>query len=154
MKKVLALVIVAISFNPFAIASTKASVIVDWKNQQLSLIAKQVTQAEILSSISHAVGLQVDGKLSVTKKISLHFSELPLHDGLQEILKGISYALVNNTSIHTTEPIRLILLATETPTEPPSLPSKTELPGENEDEEVFIADEGSDTSQKEPEELP
>jgi hypothetical protein len=71
---------------------------VEWKNQRLSVSAREVPLSEILSEISRQTGIEVGGLEELHGKVVEDFSSLPLREGLEKLLSGRNYAIINKPS--------------------------------------------------------
>jgi HEAT repeats len=71
---------------------------VEWKNQRLSVSAREVPLSEILIEISRQTGIEVGGLEELHGQAVEDFSSLPLREGLEKLLSGRNYAIINKPS--------------------------------------------------------
>lgn len=66
---------------------------VEWRQERLSVDAKEVPLAEVLAVVSARTGLQVRGLALLKGKANVHFIGLDLPGGIKALLPDINYAL-------------------------------------------------------------
>jgi hypothetical protein len=69
---------------------------VEWQDGRLSVNANGVPFDELLAAIAKKAGVDVQGLSTLEGRASIHFSNLPLRDGLEALLTQINYAAIEN----------------------------------------------------------
>lgn len=67
---------------------------VKWKGCLLSVKAEGVPLSIIIREISSQTGLRVSGSEQLEKPVTIHFSNLTLHEGLKKLLAYLNYTLL------------------------------------------------------------
>lgn len=75
-------------------ASANPGLSVAWEAGLLSVTAEKVPLPDILTEIAHQTGLQIQGVEQLQGEVSLHFSDLPLHEGLKKLLTNVNYCFI------------------------------------------------------------
>jgi hypothetical protein len=71
---------------------------VQWQEGRLSVVAENVPLSQILRKVTQQTGLQVQGREGLQEKVSVHFSDLSLSEGLQRLLAHVNYVIVEKQS--------------------------------------------------------
>jgi len=71
---------------------------VDYSHGLLSVTAEKVPLSQVLQAISQRTGLQVRGLQEAGQAVSVHFSEIPFSDGVQNLLADANYVLLGDLS--------------------------------------------------------
>ena len=83
--------------NSFVFAETN-SYKIDWNQSSLSVSADNTPLATILTEIMTRTGLEIRGLPSSQDTVSLNFSNLSLREGLQQVLVGKNYFIIDKKS--------------------------------------------------------
>jgi hypothetical protein len=67
---------------------------VKWEGYLLSVKAEEVPLSIIFRQISSRTGLRIWGSEQLEKPVTIHFSNLPLHEGLKKLLAYLNYTLL------------------------------------------------------------
>ncbi len=77
-------------------ASANPSLTVAWEAGLLSVTAEKAPLPEILTEIAHQTGLRIQGIEQLQGEVSLHFSDLLLHEGLKKLLSNVNYCFIED----------------------------------------------------------
>ena len=84
---------------------------VDWSQSQLSVSANQAPLDKVLAEVIARTGLKVRGLPAFSEVVSVEFKRLPLREGLQKLLTGKSYFILDKKSAKgVTEPGLILFL--------------------------------------------
>jgi hypothetical protein len=75
--------------------SKRVSFTVEWQEERLSVIAEKAPLADILREITRKTGVKVDNAESLREKISIRFFDLPLQEGLHELLASMHHRVMS-----------------------------------------------------------
>ena len=85
---------------------------VDYSKGLLSVSAEKVPLSQVLQAISQRTGLQVHGLQEAGQPVSVHFSDAPVSQGVQNLLAGSFYVLIGNlASVQDVRRARVVLLS-------------------------------------------
>jgi hypothetical protein len=84
----------------FVASSTRAQapLTVEWKEGRLGVTAERVPLAQILQAVARRTGVEIRGLEGLQEKVSVHFANLPLREGLQKLLTPVNYFLLEKTA--------------------------------------------------------
>jgi hypothetical protein len=71
---------------------------VEWKDCRLTVSAEQASLSQILTDVARKTGIRVTGLEELPERGSFAFSKVPLGQGLDNLLSGLSYAITNEPS--------------------------------------------------------
>ena len=71
---------------------------VEWRQGQLSVTAEKVPLSEVVKAVASKAGIEVVELGEFRQEISVQFSDVPLHDGLQRLLADVDYVLIESAS--------------------------------------------------------
>jgi hypothetical protein len=85
---------------------------VDYSRGLLSVSAEKVPLSQVLQAISQQTGLQVHGLQEAGQPVSVHFSNAPVSQGVQNLLAGSYYVLLGDlASVQDVRQARVVLLS-------------------------------------------
>jgi hypothetical protein len=85
---------------------------VDYSKGLLSVSAERVPLSQVLQAISQRTGLQVHGLQEGGQPVSVHFSDAPVSQGVQNLLAGSFYVLIGDlASAQHVRQARVVLLS-------------------------------------------
>ena len=71
---------------------------VDWRQERLSVTAEKVPLSEVIHAVASKAGIEVVELGEFRQEISVQFSDVSLHDGLQRLLADLNYVLIESVS--------------------------------------------------------
>jgi HEAT repeat protein len=83
---------------------------VEWRQGQLSLTAEKVPLSEVIKAVAAKAGIEVVELEEFRQEISVQFSDVPLHDGLQRLLADLDYVLIESASAQEQQPPALTVI--------------------------------------------
>jgi len=90
------LVVATVISSAFAELPTPTKV--EWSAGRLSVTAAKVPLSQVIHEVARQCGLHVRGSQELKEQVSVHFSRLPLEEGLRSLLAGVDYALLGDAS--------------------------------------------------------
>ena len=87
------IIVRTVVFSSSAFAQTQARV--EWKAGRLSVSAEMAPLSEIVAEVARRTGIEVQGHENLQEKASVHFSDAPLVEGLENLLSGLNYTIMN-----------------------------------------------------------
>ncbi|MGO9058636.1 MAG: HEAT repeat domain-containing protein [Candidatus Binataceae bacterium] len=72
--------------------------LVDWQQERLSVSADGAPLARVLLEVARRTGLELRGASVLRRNADVHFSGLPLRDGLKKLLASVNSAIVETPS--------------------------------------------------------
>ena len=88
---------------------------VDYSHGLLSVNAEKVPLSQVLQAISQRTGLQIHGLQEAGQAVSVHFSEIPMSEGVQNLLGDANYVLLGDlASAKDVHQARVVLLSATT----------------------------------------
>lgn len=81
-RRTVVLMSVCLSLAPL---SVRAAITVTWRQERLSVQADKVSPARILREIARRSGIEIRGGEGLQEPVSVCFTDLPLHEGLQKL---------------------------------------------------------------------
>jgi hypothetical protein len=83
---------------------------VEWRQGQLSVTAEKVPLSEVIKAVASKAGIEVVELEEFRQEISVQFSDVPLHDGLQRLLADLNYVLIESASAQEQQPPALTVI--------------------------------------------
>jgi len=83
---------------------------VEWRQGQLSVTAETVPLSAVIQAVASKAGIEVVELEQYRGEISVQFSGLSLHDGLQRLLSDVNYVLIERTSDQEQRPPALTVI--------------------------------------------
>ncbi len=80
----------------FTLAQTRPEV--EWQEGRLSIHAESIPLSQIIKEIAHHTGLEIQGAEELQEKVSFHFADLSLSEGIQKLLAHVNYFLLEEAS--------------------------------------------------------
>jgi HEAT repeats len=71
---------------------------VELNGTRLSVVADKQPLSQVLREVARVTGITVRGAETVPQPISVHFTNLPLEEGLRNMLAGVDYALMGTAT--------------------------------------------------------
>ena len=78
-----------------ALAQAQGPTTVEWKDGRLSVNAEGAPLSEILQQVARQTGMVVQGLELLQQKVTVHFSNAPLDEGLRTLLMGVDYGMIS-----------------------------------------------------------
>jgi hypothetical protein len=82
-------------FSSSAFAQTQAKV--EWNAGRLSVSAEMAPLSEILAEVARRRGIEVQGPENLQEKAFVRFSNALLLEGLENLLSGLNYTIMNKS---------------------------------------------------------
>jgi hypothetical protein len=109
-ERVVALIILVLSLVALGYADPGAVVVV-WQEQRLSVQAENVAFQQLLEEVSRRTGIAFKSLAPLQEPATVHFTSLPLREGLHRLLAQVNYVVVEKaTPSHASWPTQVIIL--------------------------------------------
>lgn len=80
------------------VVEAQMSLRVEWKDENLSVIAEQAPLSQILQQVTHWTGVEFRTQGGLQRKVSQRFSALSLHEGIKKLLTDMDYIMLEKAS--------------------------------------------------------
>lgn len=101
--------------------SAQAALSVEWQKGRLSVSAERAPLSQILQEVARRTGMEIHGLEGLQEQVSVRFTELPLHEGLQRL--HVNYIVVWKTFPQgDQQPVLALVSGRTVPSPPEALP--------------------------------